>query len=78
MKGYDTEPAYRLSWRAGIVGWYDDFDDLAKTLDSIYGVDQWAIGGRNLMYRYNGQWASYYQVRKYTSGRYFVYDETKD
>ena len=75
---WDKEPAYQLSWRAGIVGWYEDFSDLAKHMDACYGVDQWAVQGRELMYQYEGEWRSYYSVRKYTSGRYFVYDESKD
>jgi hypothetical protein len=47
-------------------------------MDDCYGVNQWAIQGRELMYQYEGEWTAYYRVIKYTSGRYFVYDESKD
>ena len=67
------------SWRFGIIGWYADENELAETLDDVYGKGNWRIAGRYLeTFSEKHGWFAYYQVRCYTSGRYFLYGPHND
>ena len=72
---FEIPPNYQ---RCGICGWYADDDDLATTLDEVYGKGNWQVKN-DLVIRHNGVWQDTdYWVKQFVSGKYFIDDETRN
>ena len=73
---FEIPPGYQ---RCGICGWYADDNDLATTLDAVYGKGNWQAKNYLMIRDQHGVWQDTdYRVKQFVSGKYFIDDETRN